>query len=146
MLVAGTWLAINLEKSPTGRALRAIHGSEVAASVNGIDVAHYKLIAFIISAVFSAVAGAMLALLDGHVTPSVGGFLLSLQLVTMVVLGGIGSIFGAVVGAAVLVLLPQFLTSLHEYEHAFLGLVLILCMITLRAGIVPTVAAALKRR
>jgi branched-chain amino acid transport system permease protein len=88
----------------------------------------------------------MLALLDGHVTPSVGGFLLSLQLVTMVVLGGIGSIFGAVVGAAVLVLLPQFLTSLHEYEHAFLGLVLILCMITLRAGIVPTVAAALKRR
>ena len=145
MLVAGSWLATNLEKSPTGRALRAIHGSEVAASVNGIDVAHYKLIAFIISAIFSAVAGAMLALLDGHVTPSVGGFLLSLQLVTMVVLGGIGSIFGAVVGAAVLVLLPQFLTSLHEYEHAFLGLVLIFCMITFRAGIVPTAVASLKR-
>ncbi|MCY1166906.1 urea ABC transporter, permease protein [compost metagenome] len=145
LLVVGVWLAANLERSPTGRALQAIHGSEVAASVNGVDVARYKLIAFVVSAIYAAIAGAMLALMDGHVTPNVCNFLLSLQLVTMVVLGGIGSILGAVIGAAVLLLLPQFLTALHDYEHAFLGLILILCMIFLRAGIVPTLAA-LRRR
>jgi branched-chain amino acid transport system permease protein len=145
-LVVGTWLATNLEGSPTGRALRAIHGSEVAASVTGIDVSRYKLIAFVLSAMYAALAGSMLALLNGHVTPGVGDFLLSLQLVTMVVLGGIGSIYGAIVGAAVLVMLPQALTALHDYEHAFLGFVLIACMIFLRAGIVPTLASILQRR
>lgn len=145
-LVVGTWLAVNLEDSPTGRALRAIHGSEVAASVTGIDASRYKLIAFVLSAIYAALAGSMLALLNGHVTPGVGDFLLSLQLVTMVVLGGIGSIYGAIVGAGVLVMLPQVLTALHDYEHAFLGFVLITCMIFLRAGIVPTLASALRRR
>jgi len=144
-LVVGTWLAINLEGSPTGRALRAIHGSEVAASVTGIDVSRYKLIAFVLSALYAALAGSMLALFNGHVTPGVGDFLLSLQLVTMVVLGGIGSIYGAIVGASVLVMLPQVLTALHDYEHAFLGFVLIACMIFLRAGIVPTLASFLRR-
>ena len=103
------------------------------------------LVAFVVSAIYTAIAGAMLALMDGHVTPNVSNFLLSLQLVTMVVLGGIGSILGAIVGAAMLLLLPQFLTVLHDYEHAFLGLILILCMIFLRAGIVPTLAV-LRRR
>lgn len=145
-LVVGTWLAVNLENSPTGRALRAIHGSEVAATVTGIDAPRYKLIAFVLSAMYAALAGSMLALLNGHVTPGVGDFLLSLQLVTMVVLGGIGSIYGAIVGAGVLVMLPQVLTALHDYEHAFLGFVLIACMIFLRAGIVPTLASALRRR
>ena len=82
----------------------------------------------------------------GGALPGVGDFLLSLQLVTMVVLGGIGSIYGAIVGAGVLVMLPQVLTALHDYEHAFLGFVLITCMIFLRAGIVPTLASALRRR
>jgi branched-chain amino acid transport system permease protein len=146
VLLGGTWLALNLENSPTGRALRAIHGSEVAASVAGVDTARYKLIAFMLSAQYASLAGAMLALLNGHVTPGVGDFLVSIQLVTMVVLGGIGSILGAVVGAAVLVLLPQFLTALHDYEHSFLGLVLMTCVIALKAGIVPTSAAALRRK
>lgn len=145
LLVIGVWLAANLERSPTGRALQAIHGSEVAASVNGIDVARYKLIAFVISAIYAAIAGALLALMDGHVTPNVSNFLLSLQLVTMVVLGGIGSILGAVVGAAVLLLLPQFLTVLHDYEHAFLGLIMMACMIFFRAGIVPMATAYFRR-
>ncbi|MGD9941993.1 MAG: branched-chain amino acid ABC transporter permease [Burkholderiaceae bacterium] len=144
-LVLGTWLAVNLERSPTGRALRAIHGSEIAASTSGIDTARYKLVAFVLSALYAAAAGSMLALFNGHVTPGVGDFLVSLQLVTMVVLGGIGSIYGAIVGAALLLLLPQLLTALHDYEHAFLGMILIVCMIFLRAGIVPTLASALRR-
>ncbi len=146
MLVLGAWVVRNLERSSTGRALRALHGSEVASSVVGIDVPRYKLIAFVLSAVFAATAGAMLALLNGHVTPRVSDFFISLQLVTMVVLGGMGSLFGAVVGAVVLLVLPQFLTVLQEYEHAFLGAVLIICMVFMRAGIVPSLSAAILRR
>ncbi len=145
VLVLGAWLVRNLERSPTGRALRAIHGSELASSVVGVDVARYKLVAFVLSAVFAAAAGAMLALLNGHITPRVSDFLISLQLVTMVVLGGMGSLLGAVVGAIVLLILPQFLTALQDYEHAFLGAVLILCMVFLRSGIVPSLQAVLRK-
>ena len=146
MLILGAWLALNLVNSPTGLALRSIHNSEVASSVIGIDVARYKLTVFVISAAFAATAGGMLALFNGHVTPGMSDFLVSVQLVTMVVLGGMGSVLGSVVGAALLVILPQFLTVLHEYEHAFLGLIMILTMIFLRSGIVPTLTRSLVRK
>src|SRR5207253_9529234 len=106
-LALGALLAANLINSPTGRAFRAIHDSEVAATVLGVDVARYKLIVFVLSAVYAAVAGAYLALFDGLVTPVTAGFLRSIEFVTMAVLGGLGSVLGSVVGAAVLTVLPQ---------------------------------------
>jgi branched-chain amino acid transport system permease protein len=142
-LVGGFVLALNLMESPTGRALQAIHDSEIAARVLGIDVARKKLTIFIISAMYASVAGSYLALFNGHITPDAAGFLRSIELVAMVVLGGMGSIFGSLVGAAVLVVLPQALTIFHEYEQALLGLIVMGFMIFLRQGIVPSLAAAL---
>ncbi len=139
-LVIGAWIAANVIASPTGRALRAIHDSETAAQVLGIDVARYKLIAFVLSAVYAAVAGAYLAMFDGLVTPEAAGFLRSIEFVTMAVLGGLGSTLGGIVGAALLVLLPQLLTVFHDYEHIALGLVMIVVMIFVPAGIVPSLA------
>jgi branched-chain amino acid transport system permease protein len=139
--VVGFVLALNVMESPTGRALQAIHDSEIAARVLGIDVARKKLTIFIISAVYASVAGSYLALFNGHVTPDVAGFLRSIELVAMVVLGGMGSILGSLVGAGLLVVLPQTLTIFHEYEQALLGLILIVFMIFLRRGIVPSIAA-----
>jgi len=136
-LLLGSWLALNLENTPTGRAFRALHDSEVAARVAGIDVARYKLRAFVTAAVYASVAGSILALMNGFITPDQAGFLHSVELVTMVVLGGLGSVAGAIVGAAVLVTLPQVLTVFHEYEHLLLGLIIIVAMIFLRQGIVP---------
>jgi branched-chain amino acid transport system permease protein len=136
-LLLGSWLALNLEDTPTGRAFRALHDSEVAARVAGIDVARYKLRAFMTAAVYASVAGSILALMNGFITPDQAGFLHSVELVTMVVLGGLGSVAGAIVGAAVLVTLPQVLTVFHEYEHLLLGLIIIVAMIFLRQGIVP---------
>jgi len=140
--VVGFLLARNLMESPTGRALQAIHDSEIAACVLGIDVASKKLTIFIISAVYASVAGSYLALFNGLVTPDVAGFLRSIELVAMVVLGGMGSIFGSLVGAVVLVVLPQVLTIFHEYEQALLGLIVMVFMIFLRRGIVPSLAAS----
>lgn len=142
--VGGFILALNLMESPTGRSLQAIHDSEIAALVLGIDVATKKLTIFIISAMYASVAGSYLALFNGHVTPDVAGFLRSIELVAMVVLGGMGSIVGSLVGAIVLVVLPQVLTVFHEYEQALLGLIVMVFMIFLRRGIVPSVAAILK--
>ena len=136
-------IALNLIDSPTGRALRAIHDSERAARVLGVDVAQKKLAVFVISAVYASVAGSFFALINGYVTPDVSGFLRSIELVAMVVLGGMGSIIGSLIGSAVLVILPQALTVFHDYEHAILGLTLMAVMIFLRRGIVPSLSAAL---
>ncbi|WP_458756965.1 branched-chain amino acid ABC transporter permease [Afipia sp. TerB] len=144
-LLIGAWLALNLNETPTGRAFRALHDSEVAARVAGIDVARFKLQAFVIAAVYASLAGSMLALMNGFVNPDQAGFIHSVELVTMVVLGGLGSVAGAVVGAAVLVTLPQVLTVFQEYEHLLLGFVIIVAMIFMRDGIVPTLARAIAR-
>lgn len=144
--VGGFVLALNLMDSPTGRALQAIHDSEIAALVLGIDVPRKKLTIFIISAMYASVAGSYLALFNGYITPDAAGFLRSIELVAMVVLGGMGSIVGSLVGAVVLVVLPQVLTVFHEYEQALLGLIVMVFMIFLRRGIVPSIVAALAGR
>src|SRR5215831_10800241 len=142
----GAALALNLVDSPSGRALQAIHDSETAARALGVDVARSKLGVFVISAVYASVAGSYLALLNGHITPDLAGFLRSIELVAMVVLGGMGSVAGSLIGAAVLVVLPQALTGMHEYEHMVLGLIVMGCMIFLRQGIVPAFTAAVAGR
>lgn len=139
VLIIGAWLALNLHDSPTGRALRALHGSEIAASTVGMDVPRLKLQAFVISAVYASVSGSLLALQNKFITPDVAGFMHSVEMVTMAVLGGVGSVAGAIFGAAVLTLLPQVLTVFAEYEQLVLGAVMVLVMIFLREGVVPSI-------
>jgi branched-chain amino acid transport system permease protein len=145
-LLIGIWIALNLYQSATGRAMRALHGSETAAQTVGIDVARFKLQAFIISAVYASSGGSLLALQNGFITPDVAGFMHSVEMVTMAVLGGVGSVLGATFGAAVLTLLPQILTVFHDYEHLVLGLVMILVMIFLPLGLLPSLAARIRWR
>jgi len=143
LLLATVWVALNLIDSPRGRALRALHGSEVAAEAIGIDAARHKLSAFVISALAAAAAGALTAHYAGFITPSKASFLHSIELITMVVFGGMASTLGAVVGAAVLTTLPQFLTVFKEYEMVLLGAVMMLTMIFMPRGLVPTLERAL---
>lgn len=146
VLILGAWLALNLFNSPTGRALRALHGSEVAARTVGVDVARLKLQAFVISAVYASVSGSLLALQNKFITPDVAGFMHSIEMVTMAVLGGVGSVLGAIFGAAVLTLLPQVLTVFAEYEQLVLGLVMMLVMIFLPQGLLPSILRKIRGR
>jgi branched-chain amino acid transport system permease protein len=146
LLIACVWLALNLVASPRGRALRALHGSEVAAEMIGIDSARHKLAVFVLSATLAAAAGALTAHYSGFIAPSQGSFLRSIELVTMVVFGGMASTFGAVIGAAVLTTLPQLLTTLKDYEMVVFGAVMMFTMIFMPRGIVPTIAALFKPR
>lgn len=143
-LLIGAWLALNLYGSPTGRALRALHGSEVAARTVGVDVARMKLQAFVISSVYASVSGSLLALQNKFITPDVAGFMHSIEMVTMAVLGGVGSVLGAILGAGLLTLLPQVLTIFAEYEQLVLGLVMVLVMIFLREGLLPSILRKLR--
>jgi branched-chain amino acid transport system permease protein len=144
-LLLAVWLSLNLIDSPRGRALRALHTSEVAAEVVGIDSAHQKLMVFVVSAVFAAFAGGLTAFYSGFVTPDKASFMHSVELVTMVVFGGMASTFGAVVGAAVLTILPQALTVVKEYEMVVLGAIMMGTMVFFPRGTVPTIAAWFRR-
>jgi branched-chain amino acid transport system permease protein len=133
--------ALNLINSPVGRALQAIHGSEVAARVAGIDTVRFKTRIFVFSAVFASVMGSLSAHYVGFITPGVAGFFHSIELVTMVVVGGMASVYGSVVGAALLSMLPQLLTAFEGWETVVFGAILMLTMIFLPKGLVPSLAA-----
>jgi branched-chain amino acid transport system permease protein len=146
VLLLTVWLALNLIESPSGRALRALHGSEVAAETLGIASSGYKLQVFVLSALFAALAGALMAHYSGFITPAKASFMHSVELVIMVVFGGMASTFGAVVGAAVLTTLPQVLTVLEDYEMMVFGAVLVATMVFFPQGIVPTLGRWWARR
>ncbi len=139
-LLLAVWLARNLIDSPTGRALRALNSGEIAAQVTGIDTTRAKLMIFVVSAVFAAIAGALAAHYSAFITPGKANFLHSIEFVTMVVFGGLASTWGAVIGAAVLTLLPQVLTVFKDYEMVVLGAIMMGTMIVMPLGLVPTLA------
>ena len=112
----------------------------------GINAADHKVMVFVISAVFASLAGSLAAHYSGFVTPGKVAFLHSIELVTMVVFGGLASTFGAVIGAATLTLLPQLLTVLKEYEMVVFGAVMIATMVFLPRGFLPSLMLALARR
>lgn len=146
VLLIGVWIALSLKHSATGRALHALHGSEVAARTVGIDVARFKLRGFVISAVYASIAGSLLAMQNRFVTPDVAGFMHSVEIVTMAVLGGAASVVGAILGATLLTALPQILTFLQEYEQIVLGLIMMLVMIFLRGGVLPSLVRMVRGR
>ncbi|HXZ55909.1 MAG TPA: branched-chain amino acid ABC transporter permease [Burkholderiales bacterium] len=146
LLLAAVWLSLNLVESPTGRALRALSASEVAAEVSGIDSARQKVRVFVISALFAAVAGSLTAHYSGFITPSKLSFFHSIEFVTMVVFGGMASTYGAVVGAAVLTTLPQLLTVFRDYEMVVFGAVMMGTMIFMPKGLVPSLGELAARK
>lgn len=135
VLLASILLSLNIIDSRAGRALKAVHGSEVAAQTMGVDTARVKAQVFVVSALMASLAGSLFAHQQGFVSPESFNFFFSIALVTMVVLGGLGSTFGAVFGAAILTLLPEVLVVFEDYEMVIYGAVLMLIMIFLPQGL-----------
>lgn len=144
-LLLAVLLALNIIDSPLGRALRALHGSEIAARVAGVDTARFKLRVFVISAVYASVAGSLYGYYSGFITPGIASFEHSIELITMVVLGGMASTFGVIIGAVILLLIPQFLTGLQELEMVLFGAILMAVMIFLPRGLLPTLLRRFQR-
>jgi len=143
LLSFSVWASLNLIDSPFGRALRALHGSEVASQVVGVDVVRYKVAIFVISAVFASLMGSVTAHYVGFVTPNLADFFHSIELVTMVVIGGMASVYGSLVGAVLLTALPQLLVAFEGWETVVFGAILMISMIFMPKGLVPMLAAKL---
>jgi len=127
--------SLNIINSRVGRALRSIHGDETAAGAMGVNVARYKVKAFVFAAVLASIAGSLYVHHMRFVSPS--GFSLnkSILFLIMIMSGGIGSLWGAVIGAAIFTLLPEFLKFFQEYDILVYGAVLMFMMMFLPAGL-----------
>lgn len=137
--------SVNLANSRIGRAFRAIHDSEVAARVMGVNARLLKVQVFALSALICSLAGSLYAHVMTFVAPASFGFNISVELLTMVVIGGLGSIYGSFLGALLLTLLPEFLRFLHDYDIVFYGGLLVVMTIFMPGGLVRGIPALFRK-
>ena len=130
------FLSINLTMFSAGRSMRALHNSEAAAMASGINTMAWKIKVFVYSAVLASIAGSLYAHTVTFISPSSFGFNKSILLIVMVMVGGMESIWGGVIGAIFLTYLPEFLRSFEDYDILIYGILLILVIIFLPSGIV----------
>lgn len=129
-------LTMNLANSRVGRALRAVHDSEVAAQVMGVNARLLKVQVFALSAVISSLAGSLYAHTMTFISPASFGFNFSVELLTMVVIGGLGNIYGSFLGAALLTLLPEFLRAAQDFDIIIYGGLLMVMVMFMPGGLV----------
>jgi branched-chain amino acid transport system permease protein len=119
--VVATLGILNLLRAPTGRAFVAIRDSEISAQSMGIHLAHYKTLSFALSAGLAGVAGALYAHQLQFISPDQFNILQSIDLLLMVVVGGLGSVHGAFLGAIFLIIMPQAIAVLKDYLPLFVA-------------------------
>ena len=119
--VIATLAILNLLRSPTGRAFVAIRDSEISAQSMGIQLSYYKTLSFAISAALAGVAGALYAHKLQFISPEQFNILQSIDLLLMIVIGGLGSVHGAFLGAIFLITMPQVIALLKDYLPAAIG-------------------------
>jgi branched-chain amino acid transport system permease protein len=121
ILIAGLWLTANILRAPTGRAWVAIRDSEIAAQSMGVHLARYKTMAFAYSAALMGAAGALFAHKIGFLAPDIFSVLLSIQFLLMVVVGGLGSLHGALYGAVFVAMLPVLISEVRDNAPQWVG-------------------------
>lgn len=153
LLVIG--LSLNIVNSRVGRAMRALHTSEIAAETVGIDTGAFKLKVFALSAAYGGLAGGLHAMFLGFMSPSSFGIGVSIELVVMAVVGGLASVWGALFGAGAVLMIEQYLRTAikaiipkasGEHEIIAFGLILMLIMIFMPEGLVTWVVNTIRSR
>ena len=142
-LVAILTIAIvyNIVNSAFGRALISIREDELAAEAMGVNTTRYKVMAFVISSAMAGAGGVLLAHFDGYLNPKSFEFIKSFEILIMIILGGLGSIVGSVLGAILLTVLPEALRGFAEYRMVIYSLLLIILMITRPQGLLGKTGA-----
>jgi branched-chain amino acid transport system permease protein len=135
VVIAVVLCSLAIVRSPFGRTVLAIHGDETAAKAMGIDSARYKVRIYMISAIFASVAGSLFAHYMGFLAPDDFGVGTSINMLVMLYLGGIGTIFGPALGAVFLKLLPELTYKFQDYEMLTNGVILMLVLVFMRKGI-----------
>ena len=130
-------VSLNIIHSRVGRAMRSIHGSQLAASAMGVNVSKYKIYVFVVSAAMASVAGSLYAHYLNFLSPASFDLFVSIKLLIMIILGGMHSIWGAVVGAALITFLNyEWLHYFEEAEGMIYGVIILVIIIFLPGGLV----------
>lgn len=135
-------VTVNLVNSKVGRALTSIRDSEIAASSLGINPVKYKIFAFMLSGFYGAIGGSLFGITIGLISPDDFSLLSVLKLLTMIIVGGLGSIPGTILGVALFTILPEILRFLEDVWELFFGIILILCLNFLPGGLGSLMAKA----
>jgi branched-chain amino acid transport system permease protein len=138
--------SLNVINSRVGRALRAVHGSELAANAMGVEASRYKVQVFVLSAIYASMAGSLYAHFVTFISPSSFSLMFSILLLMMVVVGGAGTIWGALLGATVLTLLPEYLRGLEDFEVLAYGAILMIVLLYMPRGILEGLRSLLGKR
>lgn len=128
-------IVYNIVNSAFGRALISIREDELAAEAMGVNTTRYKVMAFVISSALAGAGGVLLAHFDGYLNPKSFEFIKSFEILIMIILGGLGSIVGSVLGAILLTILPEALRGFAQYRMVIYSLLLIILMITRPQGL-----------
>jgi branched-chain amino acid transport system permease protein len=145
IFVAGFLLIYRIIHSPFGQVLKAIRENEARATSLGYDVDRYKLAAYIISATLAGVAGAMNALVFQLAALNNVHWGMSGEVVLMTLLGGLGTIFGPVAGALVVIAMENYLAQLGAWVTVTQGIIFVVCVLTFRRGIIGELARLIKK-
>lgn len=127
--------AYHLQQSRFGRAFNAVRQSSYAAQSLGIPLARIKLLAFSVAAGFAGLSGALQAMVVGFIDPTEFGISTALRQITFIVVGGLGSVFGSVIGAITLTALPEFLRGAQEYSDLIYGVILLAALLFMPRGL-----------
>jgi branched-chain amino acid transport system permease protein len=135
-VLLGLMLSLNLVRSGVGRGLAALAGDEVAAAALGVDTRRAKVKVFVLSAVFASLAGSLFAHCYGFISPDTFDIFASTDLAIMVVVGGMGSIWGSLFGAGLITMLPEWMDVFETYKDFAHGAILVLVLMFLPQGLV----------
>lgn len=135
LILVTLFILLNLIHSRTGRAIMSVRDNQIAAESIGISVTRYKLLAFVISAAFAGMAGTLYAMNFSTVTAAKFDFNTSILILVFVVLGGLGNIWGSIIAAALLTILPEVLRAVNDYRMLIYAILLIVMMIFNNSGI-----------
>ena len=122
-------LAYNIVSSYMGRAFVAIRDNDIAAEVLGVNLTYYKLLAFAISSFYVGIQGGLYALFLGYLEPNMFGFMETITFLVAVIVGGLASVEGSIMGAAFVILVPHFFSDLKEFIPVVYGVVIIIILI-----------------
>lgn len=146
LVVIVQMMTIHLIRGKIGRAFLAIHTNETAAESLGINTARLKLTVFIISAALAALAGGFYAFAINYINPEPFGFNFSILLVTMVVVGGMGDLWGPILGTVILTIIPEVLRAFKDFDILIYGLILMLIIIFMPQGIISLIYRVFQKR
>lgn len=138
-------VSLNIIHSRVGRALRSIHEGELTANIMGVNTAKYKIQVFVLSAVYASLAGSLYAHFITFLNPTPFGFHFSIVLVAMVAVGGMASVWGAMIGAALLTILPEYLRAFQDYDILIYGSILLVIMMFLPQGLFAGILSLIKK-